>query len=253
MTIPINAELVRELVEARFGSIDSLVVEWEHRVVSGQQKIGRSRDRATIYRWLNRGIPSRQDDLYGFCAALDVDPLSILPFSRDFVARVFSRERLLFQMNASARSQFAPLWLVYRPGPYYPNAEVADRYYDRAWHTFVFAHEPEVVESVYAAIGMHVDEVSHLPRAYHFAYRRTNARDRMWRPYGTVIRFASKTILASESGDYQEDTTDRPLSSTVAETYFGDGAAEFTVASLHSFTGSVTAPSGEDGAVRFWA
>ena len=174
MPIPINAELVKELIETRFGSIDRLVVEWEHRVASGRQKIGRPRDRATIYRWLKRGIPSRQDDVYGFCAALDVDPLSILPLSRDFVARVFSRERVLLQMNAIARSQFAPLWLVYRPSPYYPNAEVADRYYGRSWHTFVFEHEPDVVESVYAAIGMTADGASPIPRAYHFAYRRTN-------------------------------------------------------------------------------
>ena len=156
-------------------------------------------------------------------------------------------------MNAIARSQFAPLWLVYRPGPYYPNAEVAERYYGRSWHTFVFEHEPDAVESVYAAVGMTADGASPIPRAYHFAYRRANSLDRMWRPYGTVVRFASKTILASESGDYQEDTTDRSLPETVAETYFGDGAAEFTVASLHPFSGSVTAPSGEHGAVRFWA
>ena len=115
---------------------------------------------------------------------------------------------------------------LYRPGSYYRNAKVVKRHHDRSWRTFVFEHEPEVVEPVQAAAGMTVDGANPVPRAYHFAYRRTNARDRMWRPYGTVIRFAPKTIFASEGDEYQEDTTDRPLPGTAAETYFGNGAAE---------------------------
>ena len=253
MTIPIQAALVRELIETRYGSIDQFVVEWEHRVATGQQKAGSPRDRATIYRWLKQGIPSRQDELYGFCAALDVDPLAILPLSHEFIERVFPRERLLLQVNSVTRSQFAPIWLMYRSGHSYPNAEIAERYYNRSWYTFDFSHEPDVVAGVYAAVSMNAISTAPTPRAYHFSYRRTNARDQMWRPYGSVVRLRSKTVLLSESGDFQEDSAERPENTTVAETYFGDGAAEFRVVSLHPFTGSIAAPSMENGAVRFWA
>ena len=253
MAIPLNATFVKSLVDARFGSIDNLVVEWEERVALGQQKAGGSRDRATIYRWLKRGIPSRQDELYGFCATLDVDPIAVLSLSKSFIDRVFSRERLLLQLNAIHRSQFAPLWLIYRPGPGWPNVEISRSYYNRPWNTAEFSHDAKAVTGVYATVRMTAPPEGLLPQAYHFAYRRTNTRDGMWRPYGTVMRFAQKTVLISESGDYQEDKIRRPTRTTVANTYFGDGPAEFKLASLHPFDLDVDPFADGDGIVRFLA
>ena len=252
MAIPIKAELVKVLIETRYGSIDDFLVHWEHRVEARRQKTGSARNRATLYRWLRQGIPSREDDIYGFSAALGVDPVAILNLSREFVERTFSKERLWFQLNAVSRSPLAPLWLLYRPSPSWPNTEITHRYYGHAWHTLDFDHDPQVRANVYAAVKMTTDATAPLPRVYHFAYRGTNARDSMWRPYGSVIRFSAKTVLVSESGDYQEDTLARSADFCVAETHFGEGPAEFRVASLHPFTGSVSAPSLEDGAVRFW-
>ena len=91
MAISLNADLVHALIEERFGSIADLAVEWEERVASGIQRVGRPRNRASIYRWLKSGLPSHRDDVLGFAAALDVDPVALLDIDRPdaFPARLF--------------------------------------------------------------------------------------------------------------------------------------------------------------------
>ena len=255
MAIPLDKELVHALVKQRFGSIDALVVEWEERVASGTQKTGRARDRASIYRWLQRGLPSSRDDVLGLCGVLDVDPIGILGIDGSYVAKHFAQERWLFQRGSEKRSLLAPFWPIYMPGPAWPNDEVAMNFYGRSWFVRDFAHEPTRVANVYAAVHLlSVDrDMPLVPKTYHFAYRRTGARDGMWRPYGTVIGYRRQICLISESGDFQRVSDERSNEIVVTETYFGAGPAEFRVASLHDFDIRVDAPSQMKAPVRFVA
>lgn len=253
VAISLNADLVRALIEQRFGSIAGLAVEWEERVAASTQRVGKPRDRASIYRWLKIGLPSHRDDVLGFAAALDVDPVALLDIDATAIERHFAKERWLFQLRSVHRSPLAPLWAIYAPGPAWPNEEIVRNYYGRSWHTEGCVHDPQKIANVYAAVHLGAREVDTtlLPQAYHFAYRRSGARDGIWRPYGTVIVCRDTARLISESGDYQRITQDEEMNRVVVETYFGPGPAEFRIASLHDFAIRLEVPSKQQGCLRF--
>ena len=255
MAIPLRKELVQALIQQRFGAIDDLVVAWAERVASGVQRRGRARDRASLYRWMKRGLPSNRDDILGFAGILDVDPIAILDVDDAFIDKFFAMERRRMLLGAESRSLLSPFWPIYTPGPAWPNDEIAHSYYARPWFVQDFAHDPAKVSNVYAAVHLHstAGDAELAPRTYHFAYRRTGARDGMWRPYGVVIGYRHEVRLISDSGDYQRLSDDRSNRLVAVETYFGAGPAEFRIASLHDFTIEVEAPAREDVAVRFEA
>lgn len=254
MTIPLKADLVHDLIRRRFGSVDNLVVEWEHRVATGLQKQGQARDRASVYRWISSGLPSKVDEVFGFAATLDVDPVALLAIDRKYVHEQFGRERRWFRLNRPRGTHLLPIWAIYSAEMGWPNQELAEAYYGRRWHVFDFAHDPAVISNVYAAIVFRDlvagDPVA--PRTYHFAYRRVGVSDKMWRPYGAVTGFEREVVLVSESGDYQsvDRTSGAPV---VVETHFGPGPAEFRVVSLHAFHAAIEAPSTGRPCVRFGA
>jgi len=253
LPVPINPELLKSLIEGRFGSVDDFAVAWGERVEEKRQCRGNARDRNTIYRWLNNGIPSRVDDLFGICGALDIDPVTLLPWDQDFIERQFAKERLRIQINPSRRTDLAPFDAIFLPGVHWPTNEVANCFYGRSWTVEVREHTPSVVSGVYAAFELSVNADQATPLAFHFAWRRTDARDQMWRPYGSVVRYSDRTLLVSESGDLQSVSVKNAGDSTVVETFFGAGPAMFKIASIHSFSLSVQVPSQAPQAVRFKA
>lgn len=249
MPVPIDAKLLKSVIEDRFGSVDDFAVHWE----GLRQCRGSARDRNTIYRWLNNGIPSRIDNLFGICGALDIDPITLLPWGPDFIERQFAKERLRIQLNPSRRTDLAPFDAIFLPGVHWPRNEVADCFYGRSWTVKVCDHTPLDVSSVYAAFELSVDADIAIPLAFHFAWRRTDARDQMWRPYGSVVRYSDRILLVSESGDFQSVRVENPADSTIIETFYGAGPAKFKIASIHSFNLSVQVPSQALGALRFKA
>ncbi len=255
MGIPLRRELVRALIERRFSSVGDLVVAWEEWVSSGAQKVGTARNRATIYRWLDKGLPGNRSDIFGFAAMLDVDPVALLDITEDYIRKGYGRERRLFQLGMANRAPLAAFWPIYTPGPGWPNAEVSHPYYGRAWCTADFAHDPATIANVYAAIHLRskLADDPIVPRTYHFAYRRTGSPDGMWRPYGTVVGYEGEVCLLMENGTYQRQPETRSPAVVVAETWFGPGPAEFRVAALHEFEVTVQVPSEERGVVRFLA
>ncbi|MCZ8017229.1 MAG: hypothetical protein O9274_16135 [Limnobacter sp.] len=255
MAIPLRTEMIKDLIAHRFGSVDDLVVEWEERVRTGQQKIGSARNRGTVYRWLDEGLPARKDDILGFAALLDVDPIALLRIDDEFVRLHYGRERRLFQLGILGQSRLAAFWAIYMPGESWPNQSIARTMYGRDWTTSDYRHEPALVSNVFACFRFTptaiADPIS--PWVVHFSYRRADSRDGMWRPYGSVIRVGRTVSLISESGDLQERTLGDAADSIAVETHFGPGAAEFRVASLHAFELKVVAPSQEGSCLRFGA
>jgi len=245
--VPIDAKLLKSVIEGRFGSVDDFAVHWE----GLRQCRGSARDRNTIYRWLNNGIPSRVDNLFGICGALDIDPITLLPWGQDFIERQFAKERLRIQLNPSRRTDLAPFDEVFLPGVHWPRNEVANCFYGRSWTVKVCDHTPPAVSSVYAAFELNVDVDITIPLAFHFAWRRTDARDQMWRPYGSVVRYSDRILLISESGDFQSVRVENPADPTIVETFYGEGPAKFKIASIHSFNLSVQVPSQASGVLRF--
>jgi hypothetical protein len=255
MAVPVNAEFLKLVIDKRFGSVDGFAADWEERVREGRQRRGKARDRATIYRWLGKDIPSKEDDLFGLCGALDIDPLSVLPINHSFMEKEFAQERLRLQLNQSRTSNLKPYDAIFLPGPKWPSDEIAECFYGRRWHVQEFHHDPSIISSAYAGLELRIPPYQDVPVVFHFAWRRSNARDRMWRPYGSVIRFDNKILLISESGDLQKVDINFHENPTIVETYFGIGSAMFRIASLHDFEISmpIQLPSQAKNAVRFVA
>lgn len=255
MAVPLRVDIVRQLIADRFGSVDNLVVEWEERVRQRKQKVGRARNRGTVYRWLDEGLPARKDDVLGFAALLDVDPIALLRLDDEFIAANYGRERRLFQLGSLGRSKLAAFWALYSPNGAWPDASIADAFYSRQWVVRDFTNDTNQNANTYASFTFTPRKI-HFPKVpwvVHFAYRRLGSRDGMWRPYGTVIVLDQMVRLISESGE----TTERPLGEQKmgipVETYFGPSGAEFRTASLHQFDLVVTSPSNEEDCVRFEA
>src|SRR3546814_9169923 len=105
----------------------------------------------------------------------------------------------------ASRSPLAPFWPIYTPGPAWPNAEVSHPFYGRACCTADFAHDPETIAHVYAAISLRstapVEPL--VPRAYHFEYRRPGSPDEVWRPSGTVVGYGGGVWLLTEDCMFQ--------------------------------------------------
>lgn len=250
MTIPIKTELIRQLIERKFGSVDDLIVEWEHRVDTNRQSSGDSRDRSTVYRWLGGGLPSRPDDIFGFAALLDVDPIALLDIDRDYIHEQFGRERRFFRLNRPRKSQMAALWALYTADGGWPDQKLAETFYGKRWQTADFAHDPSRIRNAYAAITLSPEDIEiDAPKTFHFAYRSVGVSDRMWRPFGTVIGHGGNSILLSERGVF--DQAQRSNANVVAECWFGPGPAEFRVVSIHPFALTVCVPANDLPAVRF--
>lgn len=250
MPIPIKGELAHALIERRFGSVDNLVVEWEHRIEAKILRRGEARNRNTIYRWLKKGLPSQEDELFAFAGLLDVDPVALVDINQRYVEEQFGKERYLFHIKRPQGTYLAPLWSMYLSDNGWPNQKLAETYYGHRWHFVDFTHDPGVIEKVYVAVVLECqDGDPAIPRVYHFAYRRLGVSDKTWRPYGVVIGLQQDVTLVSESGHFQVEK--REGSSVVAETYFGTGPAEFRVVSIHPFTFSLEVPSERKDVVRF--
>lgn len=253
MFIPIRSDLTLALIRHRYGSVDNLVVEWEHRVATKAQRRGTHRDRNSVYRWLKQGVPAGQDTILGLAGVLDVDPVGLLSIDREYIEKRYGTERRFFRLNLPRRTPLASLWPLYAAEVDWPNHQIAKAFYGRRWHVEDFTHDATAITNVYAALTFrdHVAEEPIIPRTYHFAYRRLGVADRMWRPYGVVIGFATEVVLISEAGDYQMvERSGRPVT---AETHFGSEPAEFRITSIHPFSLTLEVPSTQQNGVRFVA
>ncbi len=258
MSIAIKADLAREMIRRLYGSVDDLVVEWEHRAETRRQKRGAPRDRATIYRWLKCGLPLQTDDIYGFAALLDIDPVCLIDLDHDdsevrsksgcgscrMVAGLFDRLEQERYRRARERARETD----------WPNHALAMAFFGRRWHVVDFSHDPATIRNVFAGVVLETDASDSVIdlRAYHFASRRVGVSDRRWRPIGVLIADAERTTLVSECGDWQiaPRAGDR---TTIAELFLGPAPVEFRIASLHRFGLGLQVPSRSAGTVRFQA
>jgi len=253
MGVPIDRERVMALIEAQFGSVDGLMVEWEARHEADPDHTIRHRDRSTVYNWLEAGLPTQQEVIFGFCSLLNVDPIGIMQSDQEFIEKNFAKERDAFQMSDKRDTLLAPFRIMYLPGWSWPNKKLAERHFNRPWHVWEYTHEADAVKSVYAALSFSTKHrfPNHHPRVFHFAYQQKNAIDRLWRPYGVIIATGEKVRLISESGIWREEADTSFVRQPVAETFFGPRATKFRIASLHDFSVTVEAPTKQKQVVRF--
>ncbi len=210
--------------------------------------------RSTIQRWLRRDtLPRSAQELMAFSAALDLDPFALWGVSTAtfpaLCARLVKASRAGSWANLlPALSFLAPF---VGPTPEWPPADLARTYFHRDWVIYDFSHPARDKRNYFAAISIKPNgrHTSAIDQVWHFAWR--DAIDHaLWRPYGFVRLTGTELRLFSFNGLTAWAHVDRPGASFVVETWFGEGAAAFRVASLHNFALKVN--EGEGGStVRF--
>lgn len=253
MAVPVDRERLQGLIDRRYGSVDELAAAWQVQYDADPKATVRPRDRSTIYKWLDAGLPAKKEVIYGFSALFDVDPIGIIETSRAFIEENFAKERRAFQFLDKRDTILAPFRVMYLPGWRWPDSSMACQHYGRDWCAKDFAHEADDVLNVYAAIYLENSDQwpDDHPRVFHFAYQQKNAIDQLWRPYGVIIATRNRVRLIAESGNWQEATSDEFQKTAVVETFFGPRPTLFRVASIHDFIIQVEAPTKVNGVVKF--
>ena len=234
----IEADQVRKLFEAKFGGIENFVDEWASMRAEKDDGNSQSRSVKTVYKWLAQGMPKNEDSFLSFFGAIDVDPVALLDFERSNFRQNFGLFRQAIMMAGLNIGGFRPLTYFLRPGKYWPDNNIAEKYYDRKWASHEFLHEATDSKNLDVTFRLTTTDMLEyeLPTAYHIAYRRLSNADGLWRPFGSIIARFAETILVHENGDIQNLSTKRSERTVEFKTFFGPSPAEFRLVSLHPFT-----------------
>jgi hypothetical protein len=227
MLTRLRKDLIRRKVKERFnGNLTALAAHLNY-------------DRSTVHRWLEGRLPRDQQGLLALAVALDIDPFALWDVSLDefsgFIGKVARAVAIQGLSRFEPTLSFVRDFLV--PEANWPPPAVAG-YYRRQWVRYEFAHRPSRrLRNHYAAVVLAAESPGAFadPQVWHFAYRDVGGRGQdFWHQYGLVIRLSSGVILYNFAG-LTDSARARP--ETVVETWFGEGAADFCVASLHPFRG----------------
>jgi hypothetical protein len=195
--------------------------------------------RSTILRWVRREtLPRSAHELLAFSAALDLDPFALWGISPATFPALCAR--LVKASRAGSWADLLPALSFLAPfvGPTadWPPAEVAMEYFHRNWVTANCHHPAVERRNYFAAISIEPQgrEGPGLDQVWHFAWR-DDIDHALWRPYGFVRLTGMELRLFSFNGLSASATIDASRPSFTVETWFGEGAAAFRVASLHRF------------------
>jgi hypothetical protein len=196
-------------------------------------------DRSTVGRWLDPGVPTFPRDERTFmrlAAALDMDPVLLWDYDEtsfpglcDRVLRAFSSQTWSGFLESLA---FLRRYVV--PRTAWPPHEVADLYTGKAWHEFRFCHAPRLGCDFYAKLT--ISAQGPMDQVWHFAFRDAGTlRSPFWWHYGFVWKSSNALRLFAFHGTTMQVPCQPDSAVVCIETWFGRGAAEFCVASLHPF------------------
>lgn len=229
--------------------------------------------RATVRRWMDpRGNPWPQTEtrLLAWAVALDLDPLALWdPSPAEFRAAAAHIERALRTGHTALIP--APAWwrsLLLPDRAAWPPPQPLRRLGARPWTSWGFLHDPRRARDVWRRVRLDPAESTTLPpslkgrtavsratpdpQVWHFAWRdRFQGRVGPWRPYGVVMLRDDELTLRAWSGVCRCARILGPRGPAAVETWLGGGAAEFRIASLHPFQGSLTEGDQELPMVRF--
>ena len=134
MTVFLRQDLAIRLINHRFQGIDGFVADWEL-LASRRFGFPKPKKRATIYRWLSKGLPAKRGSflVFGFCAVLDVDLLAILDYERSGYFKKFAKLRRIIYSRSSLDGTVSTLMQMYRPDDNWPSDAIAETCYGRPW------------------------------------------------------------------------------------------------------------------------
>lgn len=213
--------------------------------------------RSTVQRWLKQEtLPRSARELLAFSAALDLDPFALWGVSPatfpHLCERLVKASRMRSWTDVFHGLSFLAEFVG--PTPEWPPADLARTYFHREWVIRDFSHPARDRRNYFATIVIKPDRrcsTWSADQVWHFAWRDA-IEHALWRPYGFVRLAGPELRLFSFNGLSDSAKVNALGSSFLVETWFGEGAAVFCVASLHPFELELSdIAQGERPRVRF--
>ena len=213
-------------------------------------------DRSTVGRWLSaETMPQSSEMVLGLAGALDLDPTALWSVPPELFRSL--AQRLGRSAVAGQTSKLAPATFLLdfiQPRITWPPT-IAERYYHREWFLCTFNHPAAESRNYYAKIVITClmpDSDADFDQTWHFAWRNP-AYGAFWQPYGLVRLRPGALNLYAYSGLTDAASVVGSGRAFLVETWFGEGPAEFLIASLHAFSCKVVGESPASGlaSVRF--
>jgi hypothetical protein len=236
--LTLDACRIRRLVDERFGgSVAKLALALP---------LDRPPDRSTVNRWITsdgRHFPSSEERVCALAGALDVDPVSLWSFDPTNFGVLWPKIVRATQTGRWAGLLKALSFMRHytQDQDQWPPDEVARRFHGRAFTVFEFAHDPRRRANFY----QHIVLTPHRrggPMVWHLAFRHAaEVRHPRWRPYGFVLWDRDRVLLFSDWALARETSAPAETKELTVQTWCGQGAAVFRVASLHRFAASLEA------------
>ena len=230
--LALDVQGIRSRVDQAFeGNIAAVALHWP---------TPNAPDRATLGRWLLRqSLPRTDIQVLSLAGALNLDPFVLWSLTPSTFPALCARLVTAFRVGKWERLTPALSFIrpFIEPTSEWPPAEIAKTYYRRRWVTADFQHSAKQRLDYFAAISIELPrkvEGSRLDQVLHFAWRGC-APGELWRPYGFIRVAASEVRLYSYRGLLERAEMHSGNPRFVVETWFGQGAAQFRIASLYSF------------------
>lgn len=216
---------LKALVQERCGGVAGLMNAWHVRYVSAP-------DRSTFYDWLGKErFSSSFANFLRLCACVDVDPAFLIRSEgkQNYNAADAMLRKALGDVGGRG---VRPRDVVDIFGPIasWPASPQIIDAYGRDWLRKEFENPGR--NAFYQRLRISFPD-KRRPRVLHFAYRVNGSA--LWRVYGFVEYSSSSARLVNYFGPLKHAGDAFP-DGLLIETYFGEGACSFCVASLHPFT-----------------
>ncbi|MEZ0375290.1 MAG: hypothetical protein ACAI44_39750 [Candidatus Sericytochromatia bacterium] len=227
--------------------------------------------RKTIFRWARQqdGLPKSPERMLALAQALDVDPFLLLEIDTEVMLRCCAAASWNLTWGSVHKALAFLNGLLSLTPDDWPPPDLAS-WFDGSWYTHEFVHDPGLGRNFFRPFTIKPDlffgpdgkvEACREPQAWYLAFRDISLKSgevdpkSWWKPFGMLRLEDGQIHLLHFYGLIEA----KPLGSDdyrfIFETHFGQGAAEFRVASLHPFdfepTDETLSPLAELPRVRF--
>lgn len=218
-------------------------------------------NRSTLARWKQGTLPNDPLRFLRLAEVLDIDPLLLFSLETERFSQTclwLGRLLLAHRVGAGLGSLkfLQAFWTA--AGSEWPPPRVSGSRgkVSYRWNLRSFVNEGQFGpeggnRNFYASVAIRSLRVAggDGPQVWHFAYRDRVGWSALWHPYGSVALVGETLELYSYAGQKKAVPAPGPIA---VETWFGEGDAEFRVASLHPFELDLTrAPPPGHATVRF--
>lgn len=254
-------ELLGKQVSLRHGLIQRVI---ERDFEGNASAFGRSLEledlphRKTIFRWARQqeGLPKSPERMLALAQALDVDPFLLLEIDTEVMLKCCAAASWNLTWGSVHKALAFLNGLLSLTPDDWPPADLA-RWFDGSWYTRDFVHDPALGRNAFRPFAVGPDlfydgegqlEAYREPQAWYLAYRDISLKSgelepkSWWKPFGMLRVEEHAVHLLHFNGLIDAQALNRPDGRFCFETFFGQGAAEFRIASLHPFDFAILTP-----------